>query len=34
MVMVKHPPTDIGIERFIADARSYARESARERANP
>jgi len=26
--MVKHPLTDIGIERFVADARSYARESA------
>jgi transaldolase len=34
MAMVKHPLTDIGIERFIADARSYARESAGERAKP
>lgn len=28
--MVKHPLTDVGIERFAADARSYERESARE----
>jgi len=26
--LMKHPLTDIGIERFVADARSYARESA------
>lgn len=32
--MVKHPLTDVGIERFAADARTYLRESARERANP
>ena len=31
--MVKHPLTDIGIERFVADARSYQTEPARERAN-
>ena len=32
--MIKHPLTDVGIERFAADARTYPRESARERANP
>lgn len=32
--MVKHPLTDIGIERFAADARTYLREPSRERANP
>ena len=32
--MVKHPLTDVGIERFAADARSYQAEPARERANP
>lgn len=32
--MVKHPLTDLGIERFAADARTYLKESARERANP
>jgi transaldolase len=32
--MVKHPLTDVGIERFLADARTYVRESARQRANP
>jgi transaldolase len=32
--MVKHPLTDVGIERFAADARSYQREPAEERANP
>jgi len=30
--MVKHPLTDAGIERFVADSRSYERESSRERA--
>ncbi len=29
--MVKHPLTDIGIERFLEDSRSYEKESARER---
>ena len=32
--MVKHPLTDVGIERFAADARSYSGEPAREQANP
>jgi len=32
--MLKHPLTDLGIERFLADARTYVRESARQRANP
>ena len=32
--MVKHPLTDVGIERFLADSQSYQRESSRERANP
>ena len=32
--MVRHPLTDVGIERFVADARSYQAEPARERANP
>ncbi len=32
--MVKHPLTDVGIERFAADARSYSGEPARERTNP
>ncbi len=30
--MVKHPLTDVGIERFAADARKYAQEPERERA--
>lgn len=30
--MVKHPLTDVGIERFSSDARKYALEPARERA--
>ena len=30
--MIKHPLTDVGIERFAADARTYERESAK--ANP
>ena len=29
--MLKHPLTDIGIERFLEDSRSYEKESARER---
>ena len=32
--MVKHPLTDVGIERFAADARSYQQEPKRERTNP
>ncbi len=32
--MVKHPLTDVGIERFAADARTYEREPVREQANP
>ena len=32
--MVKHPLTDVGIERFAADARAYQRETAPEPANP
>lgn len=32
--MVRHPLTDVGIERFLADARSYQRESQPERAKP
>jgi len=32
--MVKHPLTDVGIERFLADSQRYQRESSRERANP
>ncbi len=32
--MVKHPLTDVGIERFAADARRYEQGPARERANP
>jgi transaldolase len=30
--MVRHPLTDVGIERFLADSRSYQRESAAEKA--
>jgi len=30
--MIKHPLTDAGIERFVADAQKYQKESARERA--
>ena len=32
--MVKHPLTDVGIERFLADARAYQGAPDRERANP
>ena len=32
--MVKHPLTDVGIERFAADARSYLQEPEREQARP
>jgi transaldolase len=32
--MVRHPLTDVGIERFLADSRTYDRESAREQASP
>jgi len=32
--MVRHPLTDVGIERFLADSRTYERESAREQASP
>jgi transaldolase len=32
--MVRHPLTDVGIERFLADSRSYQREAAAERAKP
>ena len=31
--MVKHPLTDVGIERFVADSRSYVVEPKRERAS-
>lgn len=31
--MVRHPLTDVGIERFAADARKYVREPERERAS-
>jgi len=31
--MVRHPLTDVGIERFLADSRTYDRESAREQAS-
>jgi transaldolase len=31
MAMLKHPLTDVGIERFLADARSYAKSGARRR---
>jgi transaldolase len=30
--MVRHPLTDVGIERFLADSRAYLRESLTERA--
>lgn len=30
--MIKHPLTDVGIERFVADAQKYQKESASERA--
>jgi transaldolase len=30
--MMKHPLTDVGIERFVADSQKYEKESARERA--
>ena len=29
--MVRHPLTDVGIERFLADSRAYVRESLTER---
>ena len=32
--MVRHPLTDVGIERFVADSRTYEREPAREQASP
>ena len=32
--MVRHPLTDVGIERFMADSRTYEREPAREQASP
>lgn len=32
--MVRHPLTDVGIERFLADSRTYDRETAREQASP
>jgi transaldolase len=32
--MVRHPLTDVGIEKFVADSKAYLREPARERANP
>ena len=32
--MVRHPLTDVGIERFLADSRTYEREPAREQASP
>jgi len=32
--MVRHPLTDVGIERFLADSRTYDREAAREQASP
>jgi transaldolase len=32
--MVRHPLTDVGIEKFLADSRTYDRESAREQASP
>ena len=32
--MVRHPLTDAGIERFLADSRTYEREAAREQASP
>ena len=32
--MVKHPLTDVGIERFLADSRGYEKEPDRERAKP
>jgi transaldolase len=32
--MLRHPLTDVGIEKFVADSKAYLREPARERANP
>jgi transaldolase len=32
--MIKHPLTDVGIERFAADAQTYVRQPRRERARP
>ncbi len=32
--MVRHPLTDAGIDRFVADSRTYEREAAREQASP
>jgi hypothetical protein len=31
MAMLRHPLTDVGIERFLADAGSYAKSGARRR---
>jgi transaldolase len=32
--MVRHPLTDVGIERFLADAKAYEKQPPKERANP
>ncbi len=32
--MVRHPLTDAGIERFLADSRTYQQQGTKERANP
>jgi transaldolase len=32
--MVRHPLTDVGIERFLADAKAYEKQPSKERANP
>lgn len=32
--MIKHPLTDVGIEKFIADSKAYQKEPERESANP